>query len=142
MFQNFLTNFYNLFYSSDSQQLYYLSLIEEDNNYSIHGLWPQYNKNKYPTYCKKVIFSLETLNPIMDKLNKYWYSKTNDNPHFWKHEYEKHGSCMFLDMTELEYFTKTIELYEYCISEKIKLDDYSQNNKILVPFDKNFNLMT
>ena len=78
----------------------------------------------------------------MYKLNKYQYSKTNDNPHFWKQEYEKHGSCMFIDMIELEYFTKTIELYEYCIKEQIKLDKYSQNNKILVPFDLKFNLMT
>ena len=39
------------------KEFYYLSLFKhEDNSFSIHGLWPQENQNKYPTYCKKVYF--------------------------------------------------------------------------------------
>ena len=106
-FSDFLVDYFA------SEKYYLLSLIkEENNNYSIHGLWPQYKNKPYPKYCKKVEFSIEKIKPILDKLNKNWYSKYTSNEDFWKHEYEKHGSCMFKDMTELEYFEKTLELFD------------------------------
>ena len=48
---------------------YYLSLIYENYIWSIHGLWPQYADGSYPSYCKKVFFDLQALQPIIDKLN-------------------------------------------------------------------------
>ena len=54
------------------KDFYFLSLIRNpDNNYTIHGLWPQTTLLKYPTYCRKLDFSLELLNPILDKLEQY-----------------------------------------------------------------------
>ena len=140
---NYIHEMYNRYLYNT--KFYYLSLIKEDNgSYSIHGLWPQYSLNSYPSYCKTVNFSIEKLSPIMDTLNNYWYSSTGLNVDFWKHEYEKHGSCMFIPMTELNYFKKTIELYEYSIVNNI-IKHYSEKNtksiKILIPFDINFNYM-
>ena len=74
---------------------YYLSLIYENYIWSIHGLWPQYADGSYPSYCKKVFFDLQALQPIIDKLNIKWCSDKGTNEKFWQHEWEKHGVvCM------------------------------------------------
>ena len=132
-------------YMNKPNKFYYLSLIKEDDgSYSIHGLWPQYSLNSYPTFCRPVNFKLDKLKPIIDKLNKYWYSNKGSNDTFWKHEYEKHGSCMFSPMDEFSYFNKTIELYEYAIVNNIikkYSDKYPTDNKLLIPLDLDFNFM-
>ena len=71
----------------------------------------QYDPNNYPSYCKNIPFSLDALKPLIPELNIYWYSNDNDNPDFWKHEYLKHGSCMFKSMSEFDYFHLTLDLY-------------------------------
>ena len=112
--------FYSLIYDIENKnKFYYLSLIKEDNDtWSIHGLWPQYDNNKYPTFCKKVNFSYEKLEPIISELKMFWYSNKGKNDDFWKHEWQKHGSCMFIPMNEFSYFNKTLELYK----QALKLD--------------------
>ena len=80
----------------------------------------------------------------MDKLNKYWYSTKGSNSTFWKHEYEKHGSCMFQPMNELNYFSKTIEIYEYLLVNniiKIRSEKNPTANKLLIALDVEFNLI-
>lgn len=132
-------------YVCKKSQFYYLSLIKEpDNSFSIHGLWPQYSESSYPVYCRPVEFSLKALDPIMDKLNKYWYSNRGPNDKFWKHEYEKHGSCMFIPITELNYFSKTIQIYEDAIKLNI-IKKYQEANpdkdQLLIKVDENFNFI-
>ena len=124
-----------------NNKFYYLSLIKEKENYSIHGLWPQYDGNKYPSYCKNLDFSLEKLDPIINDLNEKWYSNIEKNEYFWKHEYLKHGSCVFTNMTELEYFSKTLELYDYVVKNNIIEKFDKKLDKILIPFDLEFNLI-
>jgi len=122
---------------------YYLSLIKHNDGYSIHGLWPQYASNSFPSYCTNVDFSIEKLNPISTKLNLYWYSNKEKNSDFWKHEYEKHGSCMAITLTEYEYFKKTLDLYELALKSNI-IEKYNHNkksNKILIPINLNFLFM-
>ena len=121
-------------------RFYYLSLIKEsDDCYSIHGLWPQFSKKSYPTYCREVNFSLEKLKPIMKELNQYWFSTEEKNSDFWKHEYEKHGSCMFSSMTEIQYFSKTIDLYKKAIELGLPSKyENEKTNKCLIPVTLNF----
>ena len=132
-------------YINKPREFYYLSLIKEsDGFYSIHGLWPQYSLNSYPTFCRPVNFSLDKLESIIEKLNKYWKSNKGDNDYFWKHEYEKHGSCMFYPIGEFEYFNKTIQLYEYALINNIikKLSDKNGNpDKLMIPLDIHFNFL-
>ena len=130
----------NLFgYGSNvDNKFYYLSLMKEEHGWSIHGLWPQYSKTSYPKYCKKVNFSYDKLLPIIDKLNSVWYSNKEPNKEFWKHEWEKHGSCMFLEMDELEYFNKCLDLYKKTI-ENNRPELLRNKNQCLIPFDLNFN---
>ena len=140
----YLYELYNGYFNK-RKDFYYLSLIKEsDGYYSIHGLWPQYSLQSYPTFCRPVNFSLTKLDPIMDKLNKYWYSNKGSNETFWKHEYEKHGSCMFQPMNELNYFSRTVEIYEYLLVNNIikKRSEKTPNaNKLLIALDVEFNLI-
>ena len=43
-------------------------------------------------------------------------------------------------MTELEYFKKTIELYNYVIKNDL-YERYIEGNECLIPFDLNFNII-
>ena len=136
------TSIYNYLFTKKDTRFYYLSLIEEKNNtFSIHGLWPQNSKTDYPTYCKKVDFSIEVLAPIMDELKKYWYSKQEKNEAFWKHEYQKHGSCMFTPLTELQYFSRTLLLYNKAIAQDLPTYYPVKNGKCLIPVDLDFNFI-
>ena len=121
---------------------YYLSLIYENYTWTIHGLWPQYADGSYPSYCKKVVFDLKDLQPIIDKLNIEWCSDKGSAEHFWKHEWEKHGSCMYnTSMTEFQYFNKALELFELMKNKDI-IEKYRNGNKSMIPFDLNFNLLS
>lgn len=124
---------------------YYLSIIKHKdiNNYSIHGLWPQYTTKSFPSYCSNVSFSIEKLNPIIKELNLYWYSTENKNSDFWKHEYEKHGSCMGIKLSEYDYFKKTIDLYKLALNSNIieQYNDNEDSNKILIPISLDFIIM-
>ena len=70
MLTQLFSNAYNyLFSNHTSTKFYYLSLIKEDDEcFSIHGLWPQYDEKSYPSYCHNVEFSLEALQPAMGQL--------------------------------------------------------------------------
>lgn len=82
-----------------------------DINFSIHGLWPEYSNNSYPSYCNKsAVFNITTLKPYLYDLNVYWLSFEGPNQDFWKHEYLKHATC-FPEVTESEFFNKTLNLY-------------------------------
>ena len=138
--------FKNIFYRKEDTRFYYLSLIEEKgketgNSFSIHGLWPQNSKTDYPTYCKKVDFSMKALKPIIGELNKYWYSSENRNEEFWKHEYLKHGSCMFTPLTELQYFSKTLLLYHKAIAQNLCSRYPVKDGKCLIPVDLDFHFI-
>ena len=138
---NFLLNiFNNIFFTEKNENFYYLSLIQSNNDWHIHGLWPQYSKDSYPTYCRTVDFDEYKLKPILNELKKYWYSEEEKNQYFWCHEWKKHGSCMFIDMDEFDYFNKTLELFQKVKDMEI-IDKYKKGQKALIPFDLKFNLM-
>jgi len=128
---------------NNATNFYYLSLIKEEHGWSIHGLWPQTNINKYPQFCKKVDFDIRKINPIIDDLKDFWYSDKGSDEDFWKHEYEKHGSCNFNNLNEFEYFQKTLELFS---TAKVKnLPEYFYNKKTgkcLIPITKEFDFFS
>ena len=160
MFLNYFYNsylyefFYNTFNSlkltSPNPPLtnfYYLSLIKESpTEFTIHGLWPQRSTTKYPTYCHPVNFQIKTLEPILDKLEQYWYSQQHTltlDEKFWKHEYEKHGSCVFTQMTELQYFQNTINLYEKSLELNLPQKFYNpETKKCLIPVNQELEFIT
>lgn len=139
---NIVTEFlYELIYKDN--RFYYLSLLKNETNgsFSIHGLWPQTDINNYPSYCKKVNFSLDELQPIINDLNTYWYSTEEKNSDFWQHEYEKHGSCMFKNMSEYEYFNTALKLYYNVIKLNLAKKYYNPTTKkCLIPITLDFQI--
>ena len=134
---------YNYFIPPHHGDFYYLALIKNNklpSGYSIHGLWSNYADGSYPTFCKQVQFNIHDLEPIKDELAKYWPSKFTSAKLFYQHEYKKHGSCMFIEMTELQYFQKTIELYHYVIKHNL-YQKFIHNNTCKIPFDLEFNII-
>ena len=128
-----------MYYDNQKTKFYYLSLIKEKNNWSIHGLWPQYDQNQNPSYWKPVDFSYQKLEPILGELKLFWYSNCDKNELFWKHEWEKHGSCMFTEINELEYFMTTLELYKKALDQKLPEKFYDKKtNKCLIPLSLDF----
>ena len=127
---------------NDKQKFYYLSLIKEGEGWSIHGLWAQYNKNQYPTFCKKVNFDINKLEPILKELNEKWYSEEDKNENFWKHEWEKHGSCVFTEIDELTYFKTTLSLFVDAVQTNI-IEKYKKNEiQSLIPISLDFKIIS
>ncbi len=123
-----------------NNKFYYLSLIFENSCWNIHGLWPQFNKTSYPQYCKNVTFNPSLLNPIKSDLEKYWSSDRESDNKFWEHEWKKHGSCMFTNMNEFNYFNKALTLFKKVSSMGI-IEKYRQDDKAMIPFDLNFKII-
>ena len=74
---------------------YYVYSIQKwcDNGYQIHGLWPQYDKNTYPTYCEAPIYQ-NVEGDLYNEMYKEW-NNCGDLESFWNHEYTKHLSCIY-----------------------------------------------
>lgn len=128
-----------LFGKSQSNHFYYLSLIKDNDNWSIHGFWPQYSTTGYPSYCRQVSFDINKLSKIRDKLDNVWYSEKEKNELFWEHEWKKHGSCMFNNCNEFQYFNTSLELYQKALDKNLPVKYYdSTTNKCLIPVNLNF----
>ena len=89
---------------------------------TIHGLWPSFfsdssNTHQEPSYCRPIQLQPSDLTSILPSLSHSWPSYDTDNFHFWKHEWEKHGTCWFTN-TPLEYFQTGLNYYmRYNVSE-------------------------
>lgn len=131
--------------NNEINRFYYLSLLKETGKsppWSIHGLWPQYDKNNYPVYCKKVSFSMNNIKHLLPQLEECWYSNKGTDENFWKHEWEKHGSCAFTDINETEYFSNTIRLFYDAIHKNLPDKYYDkEKNTCLIPVDINFKII-
>ena len=92
---------------------YYLALLESKSEFpfSIHGLWPQYDRHHWPQFCTHQRFSIHRLKPdLLERLHKHWSSTRGKDRNFWKHEWERHGTCT--GMTEAEYFTTALACFD------------------------------
>ena len=130
-------------YITGDTRFYYLSLIRESEyheiGWSIHGLWPQYSSNSYPSFCREVNFSIEALKPIMTELKEHWYSNREPDADFWQHEYTKHGSCVFTPLSELQYFTKALNLFNQAVTLGLPEKYYDEKTgKCLIPINLDF----
>ena len=81
-------------YKSNGDYSYYVLAGQKwcSHEYQLHGLWPQFSHNDWPSNCKKVSYT-EPSGQLLEDMNKYW-SSCNDNNNLWKHEWVKHGSCV------------------------------------------------
>eukprot|EP00762_Andalucia_godoyi_P000921 ANDGO_03894.mRNA.1 Ribonuclease Oy len=84
-------------------------------DFTIHGLWPNFKDTEGPTFCTKVTYDPSAINPLRSELQCVWtdyYDATGDE--FWSHEFVKHGSCALQESSQfasqLQYFEKTVDL--------------------------------
>lgn len=90
--------------------------LPKDDEWSIHGIWPTKYHTEGPNFCNKSLpFNATALNPIKSELEVKWIDVQNERDaySFWRHEWEKHGTCAVVlpaFNSELKYFEKGLEL--------------------------------
>ncbi|XP_043707037.1 ribonuclease 2 isoform X2 [Telopea speciosissima] len=88
--------------------------------FTIHGLWPDYNDGTWPECCSRSSFNMKEISSLLGELQKYWPSLSCGSPStcfggrgvFWAHEWEKHGTCSSpVIHDEYTYFLTALNLY-------------------------------
>ena len=88
-----------------------LSRCTANQNWGIHGLWPEWNSTSWPQFCNPGNhLNLNEIAPLMPTMNLYWHSCEGNNTEFWSHEWLKHGTCTPFD--QYTYFSVALYLYE------------------------------
>ena len=139
MILKFLILLSNIFlFNSESIYNYYELAVQKwcSVDYMIHGLWPQINNTSYPEYSKPVEYIPPT-GTLLENMNTYWH-KCDDT--LWKHEWEKHGSCVKVqnNIDEYTFFNKTIMLF---LENSKLLDTCKDDDCILACFDLDYKLI-
>lgn len=90
------------------------------NNWTLHGLWPSNKHGGNPEHCNHDMkFRLANLDEnLRVQLNDKWHTSKvgKRNAEFWKHEWEKHGTCsMELENTGSmnNYFNQSLFLLDH-----------------------------
>eukprot|EP01099_Mayorella_cantabrigiensis_P002074 TRINITY_DN1912_c0_g1_i2.p1 TRINITY_DN1912_c0_g1~~TRINITY_DN1912_c0_g1_i2.p1 ORF type:complete len:241 (-),score=26.18 TRINITY_DN1912_c0_g1_i2:145-837(-) len=82
----------------------------------IHGLWPNYNNGSWPQYCNSSYpFVFSEVQDLSSQLYVEWPDLYENGTDFWKHEWEKHGTCAMQSTViddEHDYFLLTLSLFE------------------------------
>ncbi|XP_049730447.1 ribonuclease T2 [Elephas maximus indicus] len=82
--------------------------------WTIHGLWA----DKAEDCNRSWHFNLEEIKDLLPEMKMYWPDVIHRSPncsHFWKHEWEKHGTCvaqLAALSSEKKYFSKILDLYK------------------------------
>tara|TARA_R100001163_G_C5067780_1_gene207186 strand:- start:2753 stop:3280 length:528 start_codon:yes stop_codon:yes gene_type:complete len=114
-----------------------LKKCDVNSDWSIHGLWPEYDSQHWPQFCKPTKLNHKEISKIEDSLNKYWYSCDNNignNWSFWNHEYSKHGTCTGFNQTQ--YFVVTIQLFKWVQRNGIINKVCGKDNDLNFPNDQ------
>ena len=92
--------------------------MPKNAEWSIHGLWPEQLHKIGPSFCNKnLYFNPAALKRIREELKNKWANVHSEKypESFWKHEWDKHGTCAAtLESTNSEekYFQKSLELFD------------------------------
>ncbi|KAM6593973.1 hypothetical protein CsatA_001676 [Cannabis sativa] len=105
------------------------------NSFTIHGLWPQRKKGRIPDCPTTPRFQPNLISKDTRKeLDRQWVALNPKltNVEFWKHEWEKHGTCSNDQLNQVQYFDTALRLkrqYDIlkileakAIKEKIRYD--------------------
>ncbi|KAL5562268.1 hypothetical protein UlMin_032015 [Ulmus minor] len=107
--------------------------------FTIHGLWPDYNDGTWPACCTRKSFNEKEISTLHDALEKYWPSLScgkSKNCHgtkgsFWAHEvWEKHGTCSSpVVHDEYNYFLTALNIYfKYNVTKVLNEAGYVPSN--------------
>ncbi len=105
---------------------YYVLAVQKwcQNEYQIHGLWPQYDVDSWPENCNAPKYE-EVYGDLLKDMDENWANCDMSTQDFWDHEYTKHLSCIYeqYGLTETESFTMTVQLFK-----ELTEDDYKKCN--------------
>ncbi|XP_050205011.1 ribonuclease 2 [Mercurialis annua] len=111
--------------------------------FTIHGLWPDYNDGTWPACCRRADFDEKEIDTLRDTLDKYWPSLSCGSPStchgtkgsFWGHEWEKHGTCSSpVAHDEYNYFLTALNVYfKYNVTKVLNEAGYIPSNTETYP---------
>ncbi|KAF3434935.1 hypothetical protein FNV43_RR22022 [Rhamnella rubrinervis] len=95
--------------------------------FTIHGLWPDYNDGTWPACCTREEFDEKEISTLHDALEKYWPSLSCGLPSTC---HEKHGTCSFpVIWDEYNYFLTTLNVYfKYNVTRVLNEAGYVPSN--------------
>ncbi|KAJ4849358.1 Ribonuclease 2 [Turnera subulata] len=116
--------------------------------FTIHGLWPDYNDGTWPACCYRSDFDQKEISTLLDALEKYWPSLScgssstchGTKGSFWAHEVimkcrlylmlKKHGTCSSpVVRDEYNYFLTALNVYfKYNITNVLLEAGYVPSN--------------
>ncbi|XP_054779683.1 ribonuclease MC-like [Prosopis cineraria] len=85
-------------------------------DFTIHGLWPQFNSGKAPANCRPAPdMTPDDLRKFEQDLLAYWPDLHDANDfdksmRFWQYEWNKHGTCSSNKFSTQQYLKITIDL--------------------------------
>ncbi|KAK9866813.1 hypothetical protein WJX84_002204 [Apatococcus fuscideae] len=100
------------------------STYPDRNAFSIHGLWPNYDRGGYPENCTNELYNPSSVADIRSQMTEAWESYSEPNDRFWGHEWECHGTCTKLGQAE---FFRTV----LSLNQKYNLEDALANAGIV-----------
>jgi hypothetical protein len=121
-----------------------LKLCDNDQNYSIHGWWPEHNNHSWPQWCTNQFktFTEANIDSIKNELENNWYACKEwnmTNFDIWYHEINKHGSCIQGE-TILHYFEHALMIFNEAKQNSwFGCCKNSNEKQCLIPFTKNIN---
>ncbi|XP_044490977.1 extracellular ribonuclease LE-like [Mangifera indica] len=101
-------------YCDTSQSCCYPTSGKPAADFSIHGLWPNYNDGTYPSNCDpNNPFDKSKISDLTGSMEKSWPSlacPSSDGFSFWSHEWDKHGTCSESVLNQHDYFQAALDL--------------------------------
>lgn len=85
------------------------------NQFTIHGAWPNYREGSGPAFCCGQPFHESLVGEQRPQLQTKWQTLfPGSSSSFWKHEWEKHGTCAKSPMFrgQQSYFNQTLSLFD------------------------------
>ncbi|XP_010937157.1 extracellular ribonuclease LE [Elaeis guineensis] len=83
-------------------------------DFGIHGLWPNNNDGSYPSNCDPDSpYDQSKIRDLIPTMQAKWPTlacPSGDGSAFWKHEWEKHGTCSESILNQHSYFNTTLNL--------------------------------
>ncbi|KAM7507995.1 hypothetical protein LguiA_018448 [Lonicera macranthoides] len=92
--------------------------IPSSHGFKIHGLWPQDSSGNPMENCQpSASLNKAAVNKysFIADLQNYWPNLMGQDFTFWKHEWDKHGTCS--GQTPEDYFLKAIDLIKFIDNE-------------------------
>lgn len=117
-------------------------VCNNSNEWTIHGLWPEYNASSWPQYCNASSFNYNQISQFQPTLNQRWTGCTDsldNNIQFWSHEWYRHGSCTGLSLSR--YFNVTLNLDQDNLAHNIFAKYCNTSDQCMIQYSRNFTRM-